>query len=65
MLKTEWKEYYERLHNEEYLRKAVDNILEDKGLIVLVSEEEVKAALKATKKKKAVGPDEVPVERTF
>jgi len=35
----------------------------NEGLIDLVIEEEVKVAVKAMKKKKAVEPDEVPVER--
>ena len=48
--------------NEEYPKESLESVSWNEGLIDLVGEEEVKIAVKAMKKKKAVGPDGVPVE---
>jgi len=61
-VKNKWKEYFEKLLNEENPKEALESISCNKGLIGLVSEEKVKAAVRAIKKKKAIGPDEGPVE---
>ena len=58
-----WKEYFEKLMNEENNR---DRRTEDAEVVNeevnCVSREEVKNALRRMKKGKAVGPDELPVE---
>ena len=58
-----WKEYFEKLMNEENNR---DPRTEEEEMvneeIICVSREEVKNALRRMKKGKAVGPDELPVE---
>ena len=58
-----WKEYFEKLMNEENNRKPrteeAEVVNEE---INCVSREEVKNALRRMKKGKAVGPDELPVE---
>ena len=58
-----WKEYFEKLMNEENNR---DSRTEEPKVVNeevnCVSREEVKNALKRMKKGKAVGPDELPVE---
>ena len=58
-----WKEYFEKLMNEE---NKIDPRTEEPEVVNeevnCVSREEVKNALRRTKKDKAVGPDELPVE---
>ena len=58
-----WKEYFEKLMNEENNRdprtEEAEVVNEE---INCVSREEVKNALRRMKKGKAVGPDELPVE---
>ena len=58
-----WKEYFEKLMNEENNREPrteeAEVINEE---VNCVSREEVKNALRRMKKGKAVGPDELPVE---
>ena len=58
-----WKEYFEKLMNEENNRnpstEEAEVINEE---VNCVSKEEVKNALRRMKKSKAVGPDELPVE---
>ena len=58
-----WKEYFEKLMNEENNRdprtEETDVVNEE---VNCVSREEVKNALRRMKKGKAVGPDELPVE---
>ncbi|KAL4126175.1 hypothetical protein QTP88_010401 [Uroleucon formosanum] len=56
------KGYFESVLNEEYPKESLESVSWNEGLIGLVGEEEVKIAVKAIKKKKVVGPDEVPVE---
>ena len=58
-----WKEYFEKLMNEENNR----DLMTEKAEVVnkevnCVSREEVKNALRRMKKGKAAGPDELPVE---
>ena len=58
-----WKEYFERLINEENNREPRTEEAEVVNEEVnCVSREEVKNALRRMKKGKAVGPDELPVE---
>ena len=58
-----WKEYFEKLMNEENNRdprtEEAEVVNEE---VNCVSRKEVKNALKRMKKGKAVGPDELPVE---
>ena len=58
-----WKEYFEKLMNEENNRdprtEEAEAVSEE---VNCISREEVKNALKRMKKGKAVGPDELPVE---
>ena len=58
-----WKEYFEKLMNEEnnrYPRTEEAEVVKEK--VNCVSREEVKNALRRMKKSKAIGPDELPVE---
>ena len=58
-----WKEYFEKLMNEENNREPRTEKAEVvKEEVNCVSREEVKNALRRMKKGKAVGPDELPVE---
>ena len=58
-----WKEYFEKLMNEENNRESRTEEAEVvKEEVNCVSREEVKNALRRMKKGKAVGPDELPVE---
>ena len=58
-----WKEYFEKLINEENDRDPITEETEAVNKeINCVSREEVKNALRRTKKGKTVGPDELPVE---
>ena len=62
MLKK-WKEYFEKLMNEENNREPRTEEAEVVNEEVnCVSREEVKNALRRMKKDKAVGPDELPVD---
>ena len=58
-----WKEYFEKLINEENNRdfrtEEAEVVIEE---VNCVSREEVKNALRRMKKGKAVGPNELPVE---
>ena len=58
-----WKEYFEKLMNEENnidLRTEEPEVVNEE--VNFVSREEVKKALQRMKKDKAVGPDELPVK---
>ena len=58
-----WKEYFEKLMNEENSRDPTTEepeVVEEE--VNCVSREEVKNALRSMKKGKTVGPDELPVE---
>ena len=58
-----WKEYFEKLMNEENNREPrteETEVVNEK--VNCVSKEEVKTTLRRMKKGKAVGPDELPVE---
>ena len=62
MLKR-WKEYFEKLINKKNNRESRTEETEVVNEEVnCVSREEVKYALRRTKKGKAVGPDELPIE---
>ncbi|KAJ8709706.1 hypothetical protein PYW08_009710 [Mythimna loreyi] len=62
-IKERWKEYFERLMNEE---NNWSGVLENKpvnvGLVRMVSVEEVRVAVNGMKNGKAIGPDGIPVE---
>ena len=58
-----WKEYFEKLMNEENNREPRTEETEVvKEEVNCVSREEVKNALRRMKKGKAIGPDELPIE---
>ena len=58
-----WKEYFEKLMNEESNRKpSTEETEEVNEKVNCVSREEVKNALRRMKKGKAVGPNKLPVE---
>ena len=64
MLKR-WKEYFEKLINEENDREPRTEkaeVVNEEVLVKCVSREEVKNTLRRMKKGKVVGPDELPVE---
>ena len=58
-----WKEYFEKLMNEEKIRdpRTEEAEVVNEG-VKCVSRKEMKNALRKMKKGKAVGPDELPVE---
>jgi len=60
-VKNRGKEYFKRLLNGKYPREALESISWNERLVGLVGEE-VKAAVRAMKKKKVVGPDGVSSE---
>ena len=63
VLKRDGKEYFEKLINEENKREPMTEEIEVVNEEVnCISREEIKNALRRTKKGKAVGPDELPVE---
>ena len=57
-----WKEYFEKLMNEENNRDPRTEEPEVNEEVNCVSREEIKNAVRRMKKGKAVGPDELPVE---
>ena len=58
-----WKEYFEKLMNEENDRESRTEEAEVVNKEVnCISREEVKNALRRMEKRKAVGPDELPVD---
>ena len=57
-----WKEYFEKLMNEENNRDPRTEEPEVNEEVNCVSREEIKNAVRKMKKGKAVGPDELPVE---
>ena len=57
-----WKEYFERLLNEENERQIQPNAPVNMGMVIGISRQEVINALKRMKNGKAVGPDFIPVE---
>ena len=62
-VKKRWKEYFEKLLNEEFPREEeTERVAWNLGMVDLIREEEVWSAVRKMKKKKAVGPDGVPVE---
>ena len=65
-IKKRWKEYFDKLFNGNYIQDVGDvNIqLEDlnRDFMCRIRPCEVKKALRRMKTKKAVGPDEIPIE---
>ena len=58
-----WKEYFEKLMNEENNREPkIEEVEVVNEEVICVSREEVKNAVRRMKKGKAVGPDELPLE---
>ncbi|CAK1577904.1 unnamed protein product [Parnassius mnemosyne] len=62
-IKKRWKEYFEKLMNEENeWNGMLENPPANMGLVREISVEEVKMAVRNMKNGKAVGPDGIPVE---
>ncbi|XP_051779618.1 uncharacterized protein LOC127526820 [Erpetoichthys calabaricus] len=60
---SRWKEYFERLMNEENEReRRLDDVEIVNQEVQRISKEEVRTAMKRMKNGKAVGPDDIPVE---
>ncbi|MCJ8736375.1 hypothetical protein PDJAM_G00257640 [Pangasius djambal] len=58
-----WKEYFEELMNEENEReKRVEEVTSVEQKVDKIRKDEVRKALKRMKSRKAVGPDDIPVE---
>ena len=57
-----WKDYFEKLLNEENERLIRDDGEPNDQLVGEVTREEVEGALKKMKNDKSIGPDEIPVE---
>ena len=57
-----WKEYFEKLLNEENPRRIIGDGNPNERIVRDISREEVKKALDKMKKGKAVGPDGIPAE---
>ena len=61
-IKKRWKDYFERLYNEENQRVETEEVNPVHGPVEEVTPAEVKKAMKKRKNSKACGPDKVPVE---
>ncbi|XP_013169614.1 PREDICTED: uncharacterized protein LOC106119245, partial [Papilio xuthus] len=62
-IKQRWKEYFEKLMNEENIWSGVlEEVPVNIGMVKEISVEEVKKAVQGMKNGKAVGPDGIPVE---
>ncbi|XP_051783710.1 uncharacterized protein LOC127527824 [Erpetoichthys calabaricus] len=60
---SRWKEYFERLMNEENERvKRLDDVEIVNQEVQWISKDEVSTAMKRMKNGKAIGPDDIPVE---
>ena len=59
---NKWKRYFERLLNEKFSNEEVDQCGLNLGMVSLIREEEVWRAIRKMIKRKAVGPDGIPVE---
>ena len=58
-----WKEYFEKLMNEENVRESrLDSVEKVNRKVRKISKDEVRSAMKRMKSGKAVGPDDIPVE---
>ncbi|KAK3559199.1 hypothetical protein QTP86_005200 [Hemibagrus guttatus] len=62
-----WKEYFEELMNEENERgkKRVEGVNSVEQKVNKIRKDEVRKALKRMKSGKAVGPDDIPVEKAY
>ena len=63
--KTRWREYFERLSNEEFERVYKEDGMMNEGMTRNVSKIEVEKAVKKMKARKSVGPDKIPVEASI
>ena len=61
-IKDRWKNYYEKLLNEENPRIPSGDGLPSEGPTTDISRAEVVQAMRSTKSNKAVGPDSIPIE---
>ena len=61
-IKDRWKNYYEKLLNEENPRIPSGDGLPSKGPTTDISRAEVVQAMRKMKKSKALGPDSIPIE---
>lgn len=59
---TRWKDYCEKISNEEFPRRYVPVAAPNNEEVPEVSEDEVREAVKRSKSGKAVGPDQIPAE---
>jgi exonuclease III len=57
-----WKQYFEKLLNEENPRSVMEDGTMNQGMTKEVTREEVEKAVSKMKNNKATGPDEIPVE---
>ncbi|XP_068242147.1 uncharacterized protein [Palaemon carinicauda] len=61
-IKGRWKQYFERLLNEENPRSIIVDENPNFGMVRDINREEIKITLSKMKNGKAMGPDEIPVE---
>ena len=61
-IKDRWQEYFEELFNVTNARKEPDKCDETEGPIPRITEEEIRKQLDKLKKRKANGPDNLPIE---
>ncbi|XGW34123.1 hypothetical protein V3C99_018149, partial [Haemonchus contortus] len=61
-VRRRWKEYFDRLLNEEFARENSSHLEATAGPIKLWTEDEVRIAIGKMKVGKATGPDGVPIE---
>ena len=61
-IKNRWREYFDKLLNEENPRSVRENGIANERVVPNISRREVRRALNKMKKGKAVGPDGIPVE---
>uniref|UniRef100_A0A7I4Z3B2 Reverse transcriptase domain-containing protein n=1 Tax=Haemonchus contortus TaxID=6289 RepID=A0A7I4Z3B2_HAECO len=62
VVRRRWKEYFDRLFNEEFARENSSHLEATAGPIKLWTEDEVRIAIEKMKVGKATGPDGVPIE---
>ena len=61
-IKDRWQEYFEELFNVTSARKEPDKCDETEGPIPRITAEEIRKQLEKLKKRKANGPDNLPIQ---